>query len=581
MGYKLIKDPVHGYIKVPTDYMKRIVDTCEFQRLRNIRQTSYDSLYPGASHNRFIHSLGVFYLGRKAFQALKRNTGDLTKELSITDAGWTVLSNTFELACLLHDVGHMPFSHDGEDYLLIPEEEDDFLIMTAETGGTNRPPVKKLYNDLLRVMKKTLSEEKFETFRIDFANKIVVNRNSTAKPHEIMSVIIALETYMEVLNEYKVDVDLFARTILGIQYKTISRTKEYINNALIQLLNSSIIDVDRLDYIIRDSQMSGLDNVVIDVERLLESVTIIPNTTVSRDSNRFQFGFKKNALSIIENVVLAYDAERKWIQSHPVVIYDSFLVKQCLSAVDKHFKIRNSGQGIFQKDALTAKGITTEDGLKLRLLNDSDCIFLMKQLDENEDNYFVKEYLSRNLRKQPIWKSEAEYSLLLDQFTSDQKALFLNIFCGIGEKKDAANIGNLLDDKCINYFENELSTIENDKEFSEETRINKINTINKQLFWLRKLKHYFHGNKFEICNLKVSEFQSKINDLSNGETVSWFDSLKKSRRIDKLQVVYETNGEKMENQVLYWYIHKTEQFSITHFVEYLKKAAEECEDKYR
>lgn len=60
MGTKMIKDPVHGYIKIRAEYMKKIIDSCEFQRLRNIRQTSYDSLYPGSSHNRFIHSLGVY-----------------------------------------------------------------------------------------------------------------------------------------------------------------------------------------------------------------------------------------------------------------------------------------------------------------------------------------------------------------------------------------------------------------------------------------------------------------------------------------------------------------------------------------
>lgn len=43
---KLIKDPVHGYIKLPNDYVKKVIDTSGFQRLRNIRQTSYDSLYP-------------------------------------------------------------------------------------------------------------------------------------------------------------------------------------------------------------------------------------------------------------------------------------------------------------------------------------------------------------------------------------------------------------------------------------------------------------------------------------------------------------------------------------------------------
>lgn len=97
MDTKLIKDPVHGYIKLKDSYIKNIVDSSEFQRLRNIRQTSYDSLYPGSSHNRFIHSLGVYYLGHKAFKALKKNASDLFPGMDNTH--WSYLQNTFEIAC--------------------------------------------------------------------------------------------------------------------------------------------------------------------------------------------------------------------------------------------------------------------------------------------------------------------------------------------------------------------------------------------------------------------------------------------------------------------------------------------------
>ena len=61
--YKRVKDPIYGYIKIPVTYMANIVDTAVFQRLRRIIQTSYSPLYSSAVHNRFVHSMGVFYLG--------------------------------------------------------------------------------------------------------------------------------------------------------------------------------------------------------------------------------------------------------------------------------------------------------------------------------------------------------------------------------------------------------------------------------------------------------------------------------------------------------------------------------------
>ena len=69
---KTIKDPIYNYIELDNQFMQ-LVNTPEFQRLRNIRQTSYEALYPSALHNRFVHSLGVFYLGCKAIKHFYKN----------------------------------------------------------------------------------------------------------------------------------------------------------------------------------------------------------------------------------------------------------------------------------------------------------------------------------------------------------------------------------------------------------------------------------------------------------------------------------------------------------------------------
>ena len=113
--YKRLKDPIYGYIQVPIEYMTGIVDTAVFQRLRRIIQTSYSPLYSSAVHNRFVHSLGVYHLGTIAAKALCREAYNI---LEIEDIVLQGLYRVFVLACLLHDVGHAPFSHTGEKLYL-------------------------------------------------------------------------------------------------------------------------------------------------------------------------------------------------------------------------------------------------------------------------------------------------------------------------------------------------------------------------------------------------------------------------------------------------------------------------------
>ncbi|MFC7176447.1 hypothetical protein [Halosegnis marinus] len=67
-----IKDPVHGYIELDEPLVEALVDTPAFQRLRHVRQLSGTHLvYPGATHTRFEHSLGVYHLGSRVFESLR------------------------------------------------------------------------------------------------------------------------------------------------------------------------------------------------------------------------------------------------------------------------------------------------------------------------------------------------------------------------------------------------------------------------------------------------------------------------------------------------------------------------------
>lgn len=109
-----VRDPVHGLITFRGDdaldqLAWQLIDTPEFQRLRRIKQLGVSEfVYPGATHTRFAHSIGVFHIARQLVHVVARELKEEKKEPDDKRDEVAIL------AALLHDVGHGPFSHTFE-----------------------------------------------------------------------------------------------------------------------------------------------------------------------------------------------------------------------------------------------------------------------------------------------------------------------------------------------------------------------------------------------------------------------------------------------------------------------------------
>ncbi len=128
MATTKIKCPVEGIIDldrlpgVGAAQVRRVIDAPELQRLRSIKQLGFTELvYPGATHTRFAHSLGAFQGAQRTLNHLRLSGHDIPDEWFIATC----------LACLVHDLGHGPFSHTFEAVTRVSHESLTTDIMRS------------------------------------------------------------------------------------------------------------------------------------------------------------------------------------------------------------------------------------------------------------------------------------------------------------------------------------------------------------------------------------------------------------------------------------------------------------------
>lgn len=164
---KIINDPVYGFVPIKSDVIFELLEHPYIQRMRHIRQLGLTELvYPGAIHTRFHHALGAVHLMRQALDILRSKGVDISPEES----------EAAQIATLLHDTGHGPFSHALEETLLpnIKHESLSFLFMkelNRQMRGALTLAIKIFQNIHPKKFLHQLVSSQLDIDRLDYLNR--------------------------------------------------------------------------------------------------------------------------------------------------------------------------------------------------------------------------------------------------------------------------------------------------------------------------------------------------------------------------------------------------------------------------
>ena len=317
---KILNDPIYGFITIPSQRIFNIIEHPYFQRLRRISQMGLSYLvYPGAHHTRFQHAIGCVHLMQKAVRVLR------FKGVEISDEEEEAL----QIAILLHDIGHGPFSHAMEHSIVegVDHESISLLFMKELNAVFNQ------------------------------------------------SLTLAIEIF----------------------------TGNYPRRFMHQLITSQL-DMDRLDYLKRDSFYTGTTEGNINSDRLIIMLNVVNNELV----------IEEKAIYSVEKFLVA----RRLMYWQVYLHKTSMVAEQLLIRVLKRAKelIANGTDlnaskalSYFLYNKVTEESFDAETLAVFSCLDDYDIVLAMKEWANHEDyvlSNLCKMVINRDLLKVKIKKKK-------------------------------------------------------------------------------------------------------------------------------------------------------------------------------
>jgi HD superfamily phosphohydrolase len=246
-----IRDPIHNFVRVTADEVAAI-NSRPFQRLRHIHQLALTYLvYPGASHRRFEHSLGVMELAGRVFDIVtdERNRHPDVRDIFPDRETLFAWRKIVRLAALFHDLGHLPFSHAAEEQLLPDGKHHEWLTV--------------------------------EVLRSEEMRRILKKMMPPPDPDQVAKIAIGPEKWGKWFGK-ATDFDGW-------------------DHLMTDIVTDDALGVDRIDYLLRDSHHVGVAYGRFDHYRLIDTLRILWDPTLDRP----MIGLEKGGIHAAEALQLA------------------------------------------------------------------------------------------------------------------------------------------------------------------------------------------------------------------------------------------------------------------------------------
>jgi len=360
---KLINDPLHGFVTLPSALVYDVVQHPYFQRLRRIRQLGMSEwVYPGATHTRFHHALGAMNLMVKALDTLRGKGVDITdeeKEAAI-------------LGILMHDIGHGPYSHTLEYTLAQGVNHEDISIMLMER------------------------------MNVEFGGAL------------------------------RLAIDIFRG--------------DYHKKPFLHQLISGELDMDRLDYLMRDSFYTGVSEGIVGVDRLIHMLNVKDGDLVVEEKGIYS----------VEKFLVARRLMYWQVYLHKTVIAADALLVSILKRAREMAKTGSTLGSYHPLMHFLFKDVNPDDFNEedldlIVLLDDIDIMSAIKEWQFHEDPILCE--MSKRLLRRQLPKIKVQ----LEPIDFGVKQLL---------RAQAASIFGVTDERILDYFVH-VGVLKNDAYRSE------------------------------------------------------------------------------------------------------------------